>query len=108
MEACVDPTEFREWLRQQALAEGFAKAGFASCEPFETERERLGAWFREGRGDLLPYLQPELLLEPRVLFPEARTALLGFFPYANPEAVPGGDPGSLKVSRYLWGTDYHR
>src|SRR6185437_13432097 len=29
------------------------------------------------------------------------------FPYARPEAVPGQAPGSLKLSRYLWGPDYH-
>ena len=107
MEAQQDPREFREWLRQEAGAQGFARVGFASCEPFDSERERLEAWFEEGRGRHLPYLQPEVLRDPRALFPEARTALVGFFPYARPEAVPGAEPGSLKVSRYLWGMDYH-
>ena len=32
---------------------------------------------------------------------------MGFFPYARPEAIPGAAPGSLKLSRYLWGPDYH-
>jgi epoxyqueuosine reductase len=32
---------------------------------------------------------------------------VGFFPYARPEAVPGATPDSLKLSRYLWGPDYH-
>jgi epoxyqueuosine reductase len=32
---------------------------------------------------------------------------VGFFPYARPEAIPGAAPRSLKLSRYLWGTDYH-
>jgi epoxyqueuosine reductase len=107
VEAQEDPREFKEWLRREAAAQGFARVGFAPCGPFESERERLEAWFGEGRGRLLPYLQPEVLLDPRGLFPEAHSALVGFFPYARPEAVPGGSPGSLKVSRYLWGTDYH-
>jgi epoxyqueuosine reductase len=55
----------------------------------------------------LPYLDPATLLNPRVLWPQARTALVGFFPYARPEAVPGAAPGSLRLSRYLWGPDYH-
>jgi epoxyqueuosine reductase len=107
VEAQEDPREFREWLRREALAQGFARVGFAACGPFESERECLQAWFGEGRGRLLPYLQPEALQDPRVLFPAARTALVGFFPYARPDAIPGSEPGSLKVSRYLWGIDYH-
>lgn len=102
-----DPLAFKAWLRSEALSSGFALVGFAACGPFEAEQERLGAWFQEGRGALLPYLDPATLLEPRALWPQARTALVGFFPYARPEAVPGAAPGSLKLSRYLWGPDYH-
>jgi len=98
---------FREWLRGEALAQGFSAVGFASCEPFDPERGRLADWFAGGRGALLPYLDPGALLDPRQLLPGARTALVGFFPYARPEANPGAAPGSVKVSRYLWGTDYH-
>lgn len=98
---------FKAWLRAEALAQGFAKVGFASCEPFASERERLAAWFTDGRAALLPYLNPSAMLDPRAVMPEARTALVGFFPYARPDALPGAVPGSLKLSRYLWGTDYH-
>ena len=99
--------EFKGWLAARARALGFARVGFAPCDPFEAERPRLAAWFAEGRGALLPYLDPSTLVDPRSLFPPARTALVGFFPYARPEAVPGAAPGSLKLSRYLWGEDYH-
>ncbi len=102
-----DPLAFKTWLRLEALAAGFSSAGFAPCDPFLEGKERLLAWFQEGRGTLLPYLDPATLLDPRVLWPPARTALVGFFPYARPEAVPGAAPGSLRLSRYLWGPDYH-
>ncbi len=98
---------FKEWLRAEALNLGFARVGFASCEPFETEHDHLQTWFSEGRGDHLPYLDPEVLLDPQRVMEGAKTALVGFFPYARPKAVPGSAPGSLKLSRYLWGTDYH-
>ncbi len=101
------PQEFKDWLRAEALSRGFVRAGFASCEPFESERERLAQWMAEGGATHLPYLDTETLLDPRGVFPEARSALVVFFPYARPEAVPGQVPGSLKLSRYLWGTDYH-
>jgi len=102
-----DPLAFKAWLRSEAGAAGFSLAGFASCEPFATEEARLRAWFQEERGALLPYLDPAVLLDPKALWPQARTALVGFFPYARPEAIPGASPGSLKLSRYLWGMDYH-
>jgi epoxyqueuosine reductase len=99
--------EFKAWLRAQAQAVGFARVGFASCEPFEGERDRLAAWFARGGATHLPYLSPEAMLDPQAILPGARTALVGFFPYARPDAVPGAAPGSLKLSRYVWGPDYH-
>jgi epoxyqueuosine reductase len=101
------PEDFKDWLRAEALATGFARVGFASCEPFESERERLAQWIAEGGATHLAYLDPGAMLDPRRVFPEARTALVGFFPYARPEAVPGAAPDSLRLSRYLWGEDYH-
>lgn len=102
-----DPLVFKAWLQKEALSLGFARVGLASCRPFEEEQERMDTWFGQGRGALLPYLDQAGLLDPRTVFQEARSALVGFFPYARPEAVPGQAPGSLKLSRYLWGPDYH-
>jgi len=86
---------------------GFARVGFAGCAPFDEERERVGTWLEASGLALFPYLGAPELLDPRGLLEGAATALVGFFPYARPEAVPGGVPGSLKLSRYLWGPDYH-
>jgi epoxyqueuosine reductase len=99
--------ELRDWLKGEAHALGFARVGFANCEPFDGEREHLHQWLDEGGRALFPYLKSEELLDPRRLLEGAATALVGFFPYARPEAVPGSGPGSLKLSRYLWGPDYH-
>jgi epoxyqueuosine reductase len=98
----------KETLAGLAMAQGFGRVAFASCEPFEGERERVQAWFAQGRGRLLPYLDPGAMLDPGRVMEGARTALVGFFPYARPEAVPGAREGSLRLSRYLWGPDYHR
>lgn len=99
--------ELKDWLKTEAHALGFVRVGFAGCEPFEDERERLRQWLDAGGRELFPYLGSEERLDPRRLFEGAATALVGFFPYARPEAVPGSAPGSLKISRYLWGPDYH-
>jgi epoxyqueuosine reductase len=102
------PDSFKDWLARAARELGFARVGFAGCGAFEEERDRLRAWFDQGRGALLPYLDPEILVDPARVLPGAATALVGFFPYARPGAVPGAAPGSLKLSRYLWGRDYHQ
>jgi epoxyqueuosine reductase len=99
---------FKGWLAQAALAQGFARVGFASCEPFHGERARLESWFAQEGAGLLPYLNLAAMLDPAQVLPGAATALVGFFPYARPEAVPGAAADSLKLSRYLWGPDYHR
>lgn len=56
----------------------------------------------------MDYLSPEIISGPRHVFPNAKTAIVVFFPYARPDAIPGGAPESLKLSRYLWGADYHK
>ncbi len=103
----MDDLAFKDWLRAEALGLGFARVGFTSCEPFATEQEHLRAWFAAGRGAHLPYLEATELADPQRVMAGAQTALVGFFPYARPDAIPGSTPGSLKLSRYLWGTDYH-
>lgn len=111
---------FRDWLLHRARELGFARAGFAGCEPFHEERDHLLTWIEAGGAKHLPYLSTlwddasesreaalQALLDPHHLLPSSRTALVGFFPYARPEAIPGAAPRSAKVSRYLWGPDYH-
>lgn len=97
----------KAWLDAEARRLGFTQVGFAGCEPFDSEAGRRAQWLEEGGADLLPYLAEPGWTDPRSVMPEARTALVGFFPYARPDAVPGSRPGSAKASRYLWGPDYH-
>jgi epoxyqueuosine reductase len=99
--------ELKDWLQAEAKALGFVRVGFAGCEPFEAERERVHQWLDDAGLELFPYLGAPELLDPGGLLAGASTALVGFFPYARPTAVPGSAPGSLKLSRYLWGPDYH-
>jgi len=98
--------DLKAWLRTEALALGFARVGFADCAPFEDERERLAQWLDGSGRRLFPYLGEDRL-DPRLLLEGAATALVGFFPYARPGAIPGRAAGSLKLSRYVWGPDYH-
>ena len=103
----MDVVGLKEWLRLESQALGFARVGFASCKPFKSEAERVARWLEQPGADFFPYLQASSLLDPAEVMEGARTAMVGFFPYARPDAVPGEAPGSLRVSRYLWGRDYH-
>jgi len=98
--------DIKRWLREEALALGFHHVGFTSCEPFQVEAARRRAWLDGGGRELFPYLDHADSLEPARWLEGAKTALVGFFPYARPNAIPGHAPGSLKLSRYLWGPEY--
>jgi epoxyqueuosine reductase len=100
--------EVKQKITEFAFSLGFAKVGFADCGTFFEEEDRLATWFFEGRAGPLGYLSKEKMIEPRHVFSNAKSAIVVFFPYARPEAVPGRAIGSLKLSRYLWGPDYHR
>ncbi|MBK8792262.1 MAG: DUF1730 domain-containing protein [Holophaga sp.] len=99
--------DIKRWLREEALALGFHYIGFTNCEPFQDEATRRRAWLDDGGRELFPYLDHADSLEPARWLEGAKTALVGFFPYARPNAIPGSALGSLKLSRYLWGPDYH-
>ncbi len=98
---------FRAWLLERAQVLGFARVGLASCEPFTQEVAHRTAWLEAGGARWMPYLAQPDWIDPRSVLPSARTALVGFFPYARPRAVPGSAPDSVRLSRYVWGPDYH-
>lgn len=99
--------EFVKILKQGALNLGFAKVGITTCKPFEGESAHLKAWVEAGGNALFPYRNVPGILDPGSLMEGAQSALVVFLPYHRKEAVPGQSSGSLKLSRYLWGPDYH-
>lgn len=108
MSSLAESFDIKAWLRGEAGRLGFPLSGFASCEPFLAEAARRNTWLDAGGRELFPYLDSPDALEPERWLNGCRTALVVFHPYARPEAVPGAAPGSLKLSRYLWGRDYHQ
>ena len=103
-----DSSEIKAQINKFAHSQGFSKVGFTHCKPFIEERERIAEWFFDGFAGPLDYLSAEKISDPHHVFPNAKTAIVAFFPYARPDAVPGSAAGSLKLSRYLWGPDYHK
>jgi len=104
----LETKEIKTQIKNFARSSGFSAVGIACCKLFAEETERVSRWFSDGCAGPLDYLSPEIILDPRRVFPDAKTAIVVFLPYARPKAVPGGAEGSLKLSRYLWGPDYHK
>ncbi|MDR0499316.1 MAG: tRNA epoxyqueuosine(34) reductase QueG [Holophagales bacterium] len=103
----LNGTALKEQNKKIIYSQGFSKAGFTHCKPLVEEQERLNKWFSDGFAGPLDYLSQRSITDPHHVFPDAKTAIVVFFPYARPGAVPGIAADSLKLSRYLWGLDYH-
>jgi epoxyqueuosine reductase len=104
----IDNSEIKVLIKKFIYSQGFSQTGFAHCKPFAEEQEHLAKWFSDGFAGPLDYLSPKKIFDPCHVLPDAKTAIVVFFPYARPDAVPGSAAGSLKLSRYLWGLDYHK
>lgn len=99
--------ELRPLIREEAAALGFGRVRFASAEGapglaaydqfLAEERQGSMAWMVRGRAPRA---------EPRLLLPDARSAVVLGTDYAWPRPP---DPGGLtgKVASYAWGRDYH-
>jgi epoxyqueuosine reductase len=94
-------------IREKAVSLGFSLCGFAKCEPLEDKR----AWYagfveRKGYG-VMQYLEryaPQRM-DPELLLPGARTVVCVAMDYYPPERIP--EEGTLVISKYAYGPDYH-
>ncbi len=98
------------WVKELALAAGFARAGIATLAPSATAAAN-DRWIGEGGHAGMQYLARHAALkhDPRTLLPAARSVLcvaLDYAPQGIAEPAPAGDFWS-GVARYARGQDYH-
>jgi epoxyqueuosine reductase len=95
-------------LKERALAEGFHKVGIVSAEPLDQEAPRLKEWLARGYHGEMSWMarDVEKRLNPRELFPEARSIVAVALNYYTPDQHEENSTTG-KVSRYAWGDDYH-
>ncbi len=96
-------------IKRQGAKLGFSAVGIAPLDrnPHAAELDR---WLADGHAGTMSYLQrqAEKRKDPRLIMPEAKTAVVTLTNYfhgagvASPAATPRG-----QVAQYAWSSDYH-
>lgn len=95
-------------IKERAFSEGFNKVGIVRAEPLAEEAPRLKEWLARGYHGEMSWMarDVEKRLDPRELFPEARSIVVVAPNYYTPDQHQENS-STGKVSRYAWGDDYH-
>jgi epoxyqueuosine reductase len=95
-------------IKEEAIELGIDKIGFARAEELQPEGERLFSWLARGNHGEMAWMErePEKRVDPRKVFPEARSVIAVAINYYTP-LQHAENPASGKISRYAWGDDYH-
>jgi epoxyqueuosine reductase len=98
----------KQSIKERALAEGFHKVGIVRAEPLAAEATRLREWLARGYHGEMSWMarDVEKRLDPRQLFPDARSIVVVALNYYTPHQHQDSS-STGKVSRYAWGDDYH-
>ena len=95
-------------IKQRARAEGFDKVGIVAADSLVKEAQLLQEWLKRGYHGEMSWMarNVEKRVDPRELFPAARSVVVVAFNYFTP-AKHTDNVNTGKVSRYAWGDDYH-
>ena len=85
-----------EKIREKAVELGFQKIGIVRAGPLEHEGERLREWLaRDFHGEMAwMEREPEKRIDPRLIFPEARSMIVVAMNYFTPHE-PGESVGEI-------------
>jgi epoxyqueuosine reductase len=106
----LDPAAAAALFRDEALALGFARIGFAPAAPW-SRHAFYGDWLARGYAGDMRYLgaQADARQDPRALFAAARTVVTVALSYAHADVAADrltrGPHG--RIARYARGGDYH-
>lgn len=93
-------------IKEEARRLGFDACGIAAAVQLDDDARRLETWLKNGYQGTMQYMERnfDLRTDPRKLVPGARsviTLLLNYFPEQQQQ------PGTPKIAKYAYGTDYH-
>jgi epoxyqueuosine reductase len=97
-----------EKIRHKAADLGISKIGFARAERLAADANRFFAWLARDHHGEMAWLErePEKRVDPRLIFPEAKSVVSVAVNYYTPYEH-SGENSNGKISRYAWGDDYH-
>jgi len=103
----MDSTELTRLVKSRARDAGFHRVGIARAEQVDASH-RFRAWLEAGRHGEMAYMEDHLerRLDPRLLFPGARSVVSVALNYYAPHAGTG-EAGRGIISRFARGDDYH-
>ncbi len=95
-------------VEEKAKEIGFDLVGFAKAEEFKDEIDYLEKWLKKGYQAGMTYMERNLDRRKNVseILSGAKSVISLGLNYCTKEKF-SDTPGSGKVSRYAWGTDYH-
>lgn len=93
-------------LREKVLALGWEDFAITTPEIPEADKQAYESWIAEGHHADMAYMENRVRLNPRELFPEAKTALL-FVSYYRQEPKTFRSDAGL-IASYARGKDYHK
>jgi len=95
-------------IKERAAELGFCKTRIVAANRLETEGDLFFRWLETGFHGEMAWInrEPEKRIDPKQIFPDARSlvvlAMNYYTPHAHDDSTPAG-----KISRYAWGDDYH-
>ena len=95
-----------EMVKRIAQELGFDFCGIAKADQLPEDARRLEQWLAKGYNAGMQYMQNhfELRIDPRKLFPGAKSVITLLFNYFPSEHQSKEAP---HIAKYAWGTDYH-
>lgn len=101
-------SSFADQIKRAGIEFGLNKVGIVRADALLVEGERLREWLGKGLHGEMRWMErePEKRTDPRLIFPEARSVIVGAVNYFTPYEHKN-EAGSGKISRYAWGDDYH-
>jgi len=104
----MQPFEYMaQFIKREALAQGFAACGIAPAGSLDKDGEHLDAWLAKGYHAKMEYMQKNshLRTDPGLLVENARSVIVMLHNYFPPEKQPDVSP--YLISAYAYGHDYH-
>lgn len=104
----LTPNDIRERIVAHAKSLGIDCIGFAAVEDPNKDRDRLLEWLARGHQASLAWMERDAgrRADVRKVLPNAQSVISIALNYKTDDSLCE-DCGSLKVSRYAWGKDYH-